>query len=185
MVRRSAVVSMIHERPPLLLGLSRDFPLTSEDTELFMRLGQRGWEVWHNPAMVCTHSIAPERFTPARVRKLMRGIGLAHSPLRLVRKQSVLSWLLTMPLVMLRDLLQLVREMIAVAREDRDAFRQAHAWRLFYAVQSPIRGNFHIIRSRLLGRGVSLTNGRWTEEPLGPQAAGENVYRDRDRSGPE
>lgn len=184
-VRRSAVVSTILECPPLLLGLSRDFPLTSEDTELFMRLGQRGWEVWHNPGMVCTHSIAPERFTSARVRKLMRGIGLAHSPLRLVRTKSVLPWLLTMPLIMLRDLLQLVRETFALARDGGDAFRQAHAWRLFYAVQSPIRGNFHVIRSRLLGCGVSLTNGRWTEEPLGPQAVGENVSRGRDRNEPE
>lgn len=162
-VRRSAIIETLLASPPLLQGLSKTFPLTAEDTELFLRLGHRGWEVWHSPDLVCTHAIAPSRFTAVAVRRLMRGIGLAHSPLRLIRTRSVANWVLTMPALFLRDAIRLYRQVVRKVGRGSDPYAAAPAWRQFYAVQSPIRGNYHLVKSRVLGRHVFLRASGWRE----------------------
>ncbi|MBD2579631.1 hormogonium polysaccharide biosynthesis glycosyltransferase HpsE [Oscillatoria sp. FACHB-1406] len=101
-IRKQAWLATVPERS-LLKGRIGSSMLASEDLEFLSYLQLGGWEIWYNPQMHIDHQIPPHRLERAYLLSLVRGIGLARHPIRMIRTNFWLQPLL-FPVYTLNDL---------------------------------------------------------------------------------
>lgn len=135
-VRRRAWLESV---PPqlLLMGRVGRSMVCGEDTEALTHLYRRGWQIWHNPAMLLTHLISAHRVQPDYFRNLMRGIGLSRHHLRMLLlpawQRFPAFWL-----YLISDCLRLVAHLIhSRDRLSTDGLAQCEAERRWATLISP------------------------------------------------
>lgn len=149
MIKKSAYLSATGGRPGILTGLTKRFPITGEDTEMFIRMEQNGWQIWHTPELCCEHRVAPQRFSALSHKRLIRGIGLTATFIRLVRYRSYVRWLITLVPHMVLDCYRAAHEAYKLVGVDgSNHFARARFWLRLYRAASPLVGGFYWLRNR-------------------------------------
>lgn len=67
---------------------------SGEDTEMIMRIKNRGWEIWYTPSLYATHLIPPRRMTVNYLCRLHRGLARTSVQLQAIGMEGKVSLIL-------------------------------------------------------------------------------------------
>ncbi|OKH19902.1 glycosyltransferase [[Limnothrix rosea] IAM M-220] len=80
--RRKALYESGWIENPVLIGRTGKNLTSGEDTEIFFRIKNQGWELWYSPNLGATHEIPEKRMTVSYLCQLHRNISRSSAQLR-------------------------------------------------------------------------------------------------------
>lgn len=84
-VRRQAWLETVPDTPKLLGPVGQNLSAKGEDLECLIYIQKAHWEIWYNPTMHLDHQMPAWRCDRAYLLKLVRGVGLSKTALRLLQ----------------------------------------------------------------------------------------------------
>lgn len=118
-----------------LQGRVSGYQLPGDDVEAFTYIGNAGWEIWHNPAMLIEHQIPHTRLQKAYIRNMMWNTGLSRHHTRALAYQQKY-WIMLIP-HFVNDLRKLIQHLLNYSISPEDTVADAERQLLLGSLLSP------------------------------------------------
>lgn len=106
---------------------------TGEDIEAQWYIHAAGWEVWHNPRMVCWHKIPASRFSESYLERFFEGIAASRRSTRRLRYRTW-QWPFMAIAFWMNDVRQLFKYVIRYRKHLHDPFVRGKLQMLLYLI---------------------------------------------------